>query len=366
MNVLFSARVFVFPCLLCFFVNGIGQTPADSVLRKKRFLAAGVPVIFYTPETRFGFGASAFSLFNFRRDSANAPRSSVSLGFAYTQNKQVLSYLPYNLFINNRAWQVYGEFAYNRYIYNFYGTGNNIPPDYLEKYGVEFPRVRFTCLKRISRWFYAGPRLVYDWFTLYDLAEGGLLQTGSVKGSEGGTVAGPAAVFLADSRDHVYYPTKGTWAELVLFCNNRRTGSSFEYTRIAFDASRYFSRGDNVLALNFYTIYSDSPLPFFQMGQLGGMKKMRGFYEGRYRDNNLIVLQAEYRRKIWWWLGFTVFGSLGQVARTYDAFHNDYWRNTFGTGLRICPDKTQRVNLRVDLAVGNGKVLTYFTIGEAF
>jgi len=34
--------------------------------------------------------------------------------------------------------------------------------------------------------------------------------------------------------------------------------------------------------------------------------------------------------------------------------------------LRLQIDKTQKINLRFDVAVGNGKVLPYFTIGEAF
>jgi hypothetical protein len=339
---------------------------ADTVVPRKRFFVAGIPVVFYTPETRFGFGASAFSLFNLRSDSVNAPRSSVSLGFAYTQNRQVISSLPFNLFISNREYQVYGELAYNRFIYNFYGTGNLMPPGYVESYGVEFPRIRLTCLKKIVRRFYAGPRFVYDRFSLYDLAEGGLLETGAVYGTGGGTVTGPAAVFLLDSRDHIFYPTKGAWAELVYFYNDRNTGSSFDYTRIAFDASKYFSHGKNVLALNFYTIYSNAQLPFFQMGMLGGLKKMRGFYEGRYRDNNLILFQAEYRRELIWQTGVAVFGSMGQVASSYNGFHNKYWRYTYGAGFRFMPDKQQRMNLRIDFAVGNGKLLTYFTVGEAF
>jgi hypothetical protein len=102
------------------------------------------------------------------------------------------------------------------------------------------------------------------------------------------------------------------------------------------------------------------------MGMLGGSKKMRGFYEGRYRDNNLVLLQAEYRRKIFWWLGFTVFASAGEVAHRADAFSSRFIRYTYGSGLRLTFDDAQRLHLRIDAAAGDGKVRGYFTIGEAF
>jgi hypothetical protein len=340
--------------------------PADSLVPKKRYLISGFPILFYTPETRFGFGAAGVFIFNFKKDSLLAPRSSINLGFTYTQNKQVLFYLPYTLFIKNRSYQVYGEIAYNKYNYNFYGVGNDQRPDYVERYGVEFPRLRVTFLKKISRSFYAGPRYAFDKFSLYDVVENGQFARKEVPGSTGGIVSGFGAVLLADTRDNIFYPSKGLWAELVVYRDHPLTGSSFNYTRIAFDFVKYFHYRKNILALNAYSIYSDSDLPFFQMGTLGGQKKMRGFYEGRYRDNNVMVFQAEYRRHLFWLLGFTVFADAGQVARRYDQFNGTNWRYTYGAGLRLTIDKVQKINLRVDVGVGNGKVLPYFTIAEAF
>lgn len=321
---------------------------------------------FYTPETRFGFGAAGVCIFNFKNDSLYAPRSSVNLGFTYTQNKQILFYLPYILFIKNRSYQVYGELAYNRYNFNFYGVGNNQPQNFVEKYGVQFPRLRFTALKKIRRSLYMGLRYAYDQFSLFNLDLGGQLVNKTIPGSTGGTISGLGAVALYDTRDNIFYPTKGIWSELVVYRDDKLTGSSFNYTRIAFDFCKYFNYKKNVLALNAYSIYSDSDLPFFQMGILGGQKKMRGFYEGRYRDNNVLVFQAEYRRHLFWLLGFTVFGDVGQVAARYDRFNNQNWRYTYGAGLRLTIDKVQKINLRIDVGVGNGKVLPYFTIGEAF
>lgn len=349
----------------CFFIaQAIGQT--DSAAFKKRYIVSGFPVVFYTPETRFGYGVTGIYIFNFKKDSLNAPRSSVNLGFAYTQNKQILFTLPFNLFLKQRQYQLYGEFAYNKFFYNFYGVGNDQAKDFVEKYGVEFPRVRVTGLKRVARSFYMGVRYAYDKFSLFNLDTTAQLHTGTIPGSKGGIVSGLGLVSLYDSRDNIFYPSKGLWGELVVYRDDKRTGSSFNYTRIAFDLRKYVSYKENILALNAYSIYSDSDVPFFQMGILGGQNRMRGFYEGRYRDNNVLVFQAEYRRHLFWLVGMSVFADAGQVARRYDAFNGKNWRYTYGGGLRLTMDKAQKIHLRVDVAVGNGKALPYFTIGEAF
>ncbi len=340
--------------------------PPDSAAHKKRYLVTGFPIVFYTPETRFGFGGAGVFIFNFKNDSLLAPRSSINLGFTYTQNNQALFYLPYTLFIKNRSYQVYGELSYSRYNYNFYGVGNHQPENFVERYGVEFPRLRFTGLKKITRYVYAGLRYAYDQVSLFNLDTTGQLIRRTIKGSGGGAVSGVGAVGLYDSRNSVFYPSTGWWGELVFYHDDPATGSSFRYNRIALDVSKYLSYKQNILALNVYSIYSDSDLPFFQMGQLGGQKKMRGFYEGRYRDNNLLVFQAEYRREIVGPLGITVFGDVGQIAPRYDAFNQAYWRYTYGAGIRLMLDKVQKINLRIDVAVGNNKLLPYFTIGEAF
>lgn len=342
---------------------GIQVTERDST---KRYLVTGLPVVFYTPETRWGFGATGICLFNFKSDTINAPRSSFNLLAAYTQNKQILFTLPFNLFIFNRSYWTYGELTYNRFNYNFYGVGNEVSPTFVERYGVEFPRVRLTFLKKIFPGFYAGLRYAYDNYRLFNLNENGQLIKQDIPGSSGGVVSGLGAVFLYDLRDHIFFPTKGLWSELVIYHADPLTGSTFNYTRVAFDFTKYWSYQKNILAFNFYTIYSQQDLPFFQMATLGGQKKMRGFYEGRYRDNNALVLQAEYRRMVWGPLGFTLFADLGQVMHRYQDLKLDTWRYTYGAGIRIMADPKQKLTLRLDFSVGNKKLLTYFTIGEAF
>jgi outer membrane protein assembly factor BamA len=359
-TILFCQFIF---CQLLILAQNRNSSARDS---SKRYLFTGLPVLFYTPETRLAYGLSGICLFNFKSDSLRAPRSTISLSAVYTQNKQALFTLPFNLFIHNRTYMVYGELTYNKFNYNFYGVGNSIPANFVERYGVEFPRIRLTVLKKLFPHFYAGLRYAYDNYSLYNLNENGLLIQKTIPGSSGGIVSGIGAVSMYDNRDNVFFPAKGWWSELVFYHDDPLTGSSFQYSRIAFDLSRYFNYQKNILALNFYTIYSTTDLPFFQMGTLGGQKRMRGFYEGRYRDNNVLVLQAEYRRMVWGPLGFTLFADAGQVMHRYEDWQKGTWRYTYGAGIRVMVDKTQKITMRLDFAIGNKQMLPYFTIGEAF
>jgi hypothetical protein len=363
----FSIKLlFLLGIICCQFAQLYARIPVDSLQQKKRYKLTALPIIFYTPETRLGFGASGLFVFNLKKDSIGAQRSSMSLGFAYTLNKQILFTLPYNIFLKNRSYQLYGELAYNKFFYNFYGVGNNQAPDFVEKFGFEFPRIRITALKKVMNHVYVGPRYAFDKYSLFNLDTAAQLYKGIIPGSKGGTVSGFGLVTLYDSRDNIFYPQKGLWGEFVVYRDDERTGSSFNYTRLALDVRKYFTFKENTLALNAYSIYSDADLPFFQMANLGGQHKMRGFYEGRYRDNNLLVFQVEYRRFITELVGFTVFADVGQVSHRYSEFNGKDWRYTYGLGLRLQLDKAQKINLRIDVGVGNKKILPYFTIGEAF
>jgi hypothetical protein len=361
-------KSFILPAILLFarFSASFAAPSDTSHTTKKRYLITGLPVLFYTPETRFAFGATGLWLFNFKTDSAFAPKSSVNLSFVYTQNRQVLLSAPFNLFVQNRRYQLYGELGYNSFNYNFYGVGNDKPESYVERYGVEFPRLRLTVLRRLLPGFFGGLRYAFVNFSLFDLDPSGELTAGTIPGSRGGRVSGFGVVMLLDKRDNVFYPSRGIWSELVLYRDDPRFGSSFSYNRLAFDLCKYFHIRKHILALNLYSMYSDRDLPFFQMAMLGGMKRMRGFYEGRYRDNNALVAQAEYRLMVYGPLGFTIFGDIGQIAHRYHQLGTGAWRYTYGGGIRLMIDKTQKINLRFDVAVGNRRVLPYFTVGEAF
>ena len=124
---------------------------------------------------------------------------------------------------------------------------------------------------------------------------------------------------------------------------------------------------DHVLAANFYLDAAAGETPFYKLPALGGSSRMRGYFEGRYRDNVFSMLQLEYRQYFWWKFGFVVFAGVGDVANDVTKFKLNDFKLSFGAGLRFLFNKEEKINLRVDLGFGNdGNSGIYFGIEEAF
>lgn len=305
--------------------------------------------------------------FNFPKDSLRARRSSVTVGAAYTQLNQILLYFPFQLFPQNQKYWISGEVGYYRYVFNFFGVGNDIPRQYREKYTAQFPRVRLNVAQKVRTNLYVGLRYAYDQYRFLSKDSFGLLFDNRIVGSSGGTVSGIGAAAIYDSRDQIFSPTKGWLVDAAVYAEGRITGSDFHYQRLAIDAAHYVPIGEKtVLALQGVAVLSTGEVPFHQMPLLGGAKRARGYFEGKYRDNCLLLLQTEGRFAIWGRFGVVAFGGVGAVAASLDAFAQSTLRFNAGVGLRFALDKTQRINLRADYGVGYHSSGLYLTFAEAF
>ena len=335
-------------------------------IRKSSFIA--LPLAFYTPETRFGGGAATLYAFRFRNQSDSSRPSQIQLGGAYTAEKQLLSYLPFQLFLKDAKYNIYGELGYYRYFFYFFGIGNDAS-DASETFNVNFPRARISALKLVAPNLYIGGRYWFDNYQIAKLEEGGLLGNGDITGSEGGLVSSLGAVATYDSRDNIFFAKEGILAELSVMNNSTALGSDFDFTRISLDASTYFTnKFDHTFAVNAYTSFIFGDAPFNELAMLGGTKKLRGFYEGRYRDKKLWMVQGEYRMpELYWRLGLVVFGGVGSVAEEFSDFKDNEVHYTFGSGLRVLLSEKERINIRIDVGIDEQfNILPYITVSEAF
>jgi Omp85 superfamily domain len=352
---------------LYFVTQLIAQSDSTKITdNPNRLKVIALPVVFYSPDTRLGGGAGGLLTFNFKSDSIGARRSSVTVGVVYTQLNQLLLYFPFQLFPKNQAYWVSGEVGYFRYVFNFFGTGNAVDPTFIEKYSATFPRVRLNVSKKIKPNLFLGVRYAFDAFTFTKRDSGKILEQNKLTGSNGGRVSGVGIQTNYDSRDLLFYPTKGWVAEAFVYTEGSYSGSDFSYQRLSADVSHYVSFGKNVLALNAVTVLSNGDVPFHQMPVIGGTKRMRGYFEGKYRDNNLLIVQGEYRFPIYKRFGGVAFGGLGQVSDKLENVVSSPIRYNFGAGLRFTLDKAQHINIRADYGIGYKSSGFYLTVGEAF
>lgn len=332
----------------------------------------GLPIAYYTPETRWAGGIAGLMNFRFRKDSADISRpSQLQIGAAYTQERQFLSYLPFSIFADNNRWYFYGELGYYRYSYFFYGIGNENTIPEGELYDVNFPRIRVHGMKLIAPHLYLGAHYWLDAFEIADLDAGDRLAdpVRNITGREGGIISAPGLIALLDKREDVFAPESGYYLESLVQMSRPWTGSTFRYERFTLDGRYYLpvvSRLHHILAVQIYADLTNGNVPFNALPLLGGTRRMRGYYEGRYRDNNLLSAQVEYRFPLFWRLGMVAFGGVGTVFPAWKEFSPAYLRAAGGAGLRIRISNTDRVNARIDAAFGPGTTGYYITIGEAF
>lgn len=358
--------IFVFSILSAFPLSGQEKTVQDTTTEKRNSFF-GVPIAYYSPETDWAFGATGIYAFRFKGESIDTRPSQLTLGFAYTLNKQVLIYLPYQIFAKNQVYNIYGELGYYLYSYQFFGLGNDTRAEDMEIYKVNYPRIRLNALKLLRPNLYGGIRYWMDDFDIREIEEGGILDTETITGQEGGFLSGAGLVLNYDNRNNIFFPTEGNFIELVGFSNGNYLGSDFDFTKLTLDAIKYFGFNNQVLAVNFYSEFTGGNAPFNQLALLGGNKKMRGYFEGRLRDNHQVILQSEYRFPIYKerFRG-VLFGGLGQVANKFSDFNFNNLKYTYGAGLRILINKKERIHIRLDAGFGKETSGYYITIGEAF
>jgi len=341
------------------------QLERDSS-KKKNYKLIALPLIAFTPETNWIFGGAGTLSFRFKGETPESRPSQILAGGAYTLKKQILSYLNYQLFFKQERYKLYGEFGYYLYTYPYFGVGNELESE-VENFEALYPRVRVNALYLVRPKLYAGLRYWLDDYKITDTESGGLLESSDVLGVDGGLLSGLGLVFNYDSRDNIFSPSKGAYAELVLFNNDKSLGSDFSFTKYTLDASIYLTnKWKHTLAVNSYNEFTFGEVPFNQMALLGGTKRMRGYIEGRFRDKQMLILQAEYRIPLFWRMGAVVFGGTGRVGEKVSDLSLDALHYNYGGGIRFMLDEKEKLNLRLDVGVGEDNLGFYLTFGEAF
>ncbi|MEZ4800788.1 MAG: BamA/TamA family outer membrane protein [Flavobacteriales bacterium] len=324
------------------------------------------PVGFYLPETGFGGGLAISYNFHLNKQDTISPASQVQLGIAYTQHRQVLGYLPFHFYWNERRHEISGEIGYNDYPYYYYGTFST-PQVHREKYDATYPLFRISYLRKIKSKIFIGPRFWFAHYNIQPNLEMSEMVSNNIQGALGGTTSGLGLVALFDSRDNIYYSEKGQFLELSFNNYSKKIGSDFDYNRYRFDY-RFFEKIDskNTIGIQVFGDFMNGNIPFYDMTGIGSNKRMRGYVEGRHRANNLILAQLEYRwhfHKRW---GVTVFGSYAKLEDHISNLPQGIDYAAAGMGARYFFDIKKRITIRLDAAVGPHGMNYYFTIGESF
>ena len=321
-----------------------------------------LPYASYSPTTEIAVGL-VVGYYRMSRPGRRA--SSVTATFTGTQRRQLIAEAEPELYLADGRWRVEGQLIASDYPNLFYGVGGDTPMAAETAYTARYGTVDLSAQRQVRPQLRAGPRLFVRTGTVRNVDEGTPLARGRVPGADGGTTLGVGGSALWDARSRRYDPRRGTYAEASLLLHSAAWGSDYTFGRLTTDGRGYRPVGPGVAAVQLYTEAVVGTAPFQLLPLLGGSDRMRGFREGRYRDDVYWTAQAEYRVPLFWRFKAAAFASVGATGPRVDASLVENAVAAVGVGgwLRLTDDG---VHGRLDLAYSESGVEVYVSLGEAF
>lgn len=172
--------------------------------------------------------------------------------------------------------------------------------------------------------------------------------------------------FTYDSRDFMLNASKGVFVQIDQTFTPRCFGNgkyNFSTTEATFATYGKLWKGA-ILAGELHGQFNYGHTPWSQLATVGSNDRMRGYYEGRYNDKNVIEGQLELRQHIKGRNGVVAWVAL---ANAFPDFKNIAWRYTLpnaGVGYRW--EFKKRINIRVDYGFTRNGGGFIFNINEAF
>jgi outer membrane protein assembly factor BamA len=325
---------------------------------------AFIPAVVYSPETSLGIGLRAIRIFRYKEKQSPTLRpSSLPITFLYTLNNQTIFTTELDIWANDNKEYFNARLELSNFPFKFYGIGNEPVISEGEFYTTRFAYIHLNYQRKIAPGLFLGPKYEFRIDDIFRRVPGGVLETTQVPGYDGQRISGLGFVFNHDTRDNIFQPTKG-WLNSVEWTGYASfLGSNFNFSQYTLDFRKYFKTNEKqVLALQSWWSFTTGTPPFQHLSLIGGSDRMRGFFEGRYRDNHAMVHQAEYRLRLYRNLGMVVFGHAGQVAAHASDFNWNRFKYGAGFGFRYRLNQ-EGLNIRLDFAFGDQRAF-YFGLNE--
>ncbi len=323
-----------------------------------------MPVPGYSPETDWSFGVAGAYYFTCEGQDK---LSDIGFDGAYTLAHQWNVNLTSTVYFGgNNRWFLYTHAGYKRYPDYYYGINS----DY------SAPRLPYTS---DNLYLTLHPQYYIDknWIVganidlYYDYARGDTIQLAGW--NERVLLLGLGGIVSYDSRDMIYYPTRGLFMKLMGSYYPSLLDMSRQYGHVSVDFRHYIPLyKELIFAYQLKTEWTiGKHVPFQMLPSIGGVDVLRGIRKGQFRDDAYLALQAELRFPIWNIIRGTAFWAVG------DVYNLQHWKwqvpkMGYGVGVRLAINK-QNVNVRFDIVhdyvhgkYAKGSGYNYWTDGFSF
>lgn len=321
-----------------------------------------IPYASYSPSTKISVGGGAG--YYGSAPPGQAP-SRVEVSMKVTQRGQISAELEPELYLDGGRWHVTAELRGSKYPNSFFGVGGDTPDTAEESFTARYADLDLIAQRRLRPNVHVGPRVFVRVEDITDPEANGLIENDRVVGADGGTTAGVGGAVLWDDRDNHYYPTTGTYAEVVSTWYSSVWGSDHTFGYLRTDLRGYQPAGPGVWAAQVYASGVAGRAPFLLLPTLGGDEQMRGYRSGRFRDQVFWSIQTEYRIPLVWRFKGAAFASAGEVGPRIGSPLFDDVEVAGGLGARL-QLTDGGLHGRLDVAYSRTGIEVYISLGEAF
>jgi hypothetical protein len=179
---------------------------------------------------------------------------------------------------------------------------------------------------------------------------------------------GPGVVGEWDKRNHTMYPTGGFQVDARYMIFRDTFGSDRNFERLQWSIEEFYEIPDTsrVLAGRFLHQGAFGDVPFSAQSIMDGNRNLRGYSNGRYRANQLAIIEAEYRWMFHRRWGAVGFAGVGWVADKISQMSLGDTLPAAGLGVRFQIIEAYKINARIDYGWGKHDQALYISIGEHF
>jgi outer membrane protein assembly factor BamA len=388
---------------------------SDGIPKKGEFFYFILPLISYNPAQGTNFGVGITAAFQTGNPLTTAV-SSFSGSINVTTKEQLMATAKGTVMFPDNEWELLTDFRYFIYSQSTYGLGTDYSQPVKEGFSLgghpiepipgEQPmnfdhfRSYITLFKKLGGTLYAGLSYKLDYHyhivdRLLNLTDTPAVVTShyaysTLYGYDPSKYisSGIGLNILYDDRDHTMNPYTGQFLQMALEFYPEWMGSSKYYSAARLDLRKYVSLSEerprhllafwliSMFSMGGHPPYLDLPASGYDMFN----SSARGYLQGRWRGQNWVDLEAEYRFPITnnGLLGGVIFANGFSLSRSAVSVPEmgittqklalfESFRFAVGGGLRIMLDRKGRMNLTIEYGRGeNGSSGLYIYVGEAF
>ncbi|WP_233528413.1 BamA/TamA family outer membrane protein [Cupriavidus sp. P-10] len=327
--------------------------------------ALPVPFIITEPAVGYGVGLGLLFFSESIADSEararslgqdRAPPNITFLGGAYTENGTWAAAVGHFHSWDGDRYRYLGGVAKVDANLDYFGIANQARAYSLQGVGL----IQQLLVRLGNTHWFAGPRYIY--FDANAVFKFGQTPGDLVGQGRNQRISAASLVVDYDSRDNIFYPSRGVYAEFEAQLAREAIGSTDNYDIYAARGYAWLPLTSTlILGLRADTRFSSGDVPFYVQPYVD----LRGVKKARYQDRNAISTEVELRwdfRPRWSLLGFSGLGkSYGR-----QSFSDAPNIVSLGAGFRYLIARKLGLAVGLDVAHSKDQNAVYVQVGSAW